>query len=303
MAHADGDVATRRLRRGQQRLAETPLARAARERERRAERASNSAASRSVAEPAREARARVPARRDAAPAAQRALRAAAVRLPAVDQEADAELPLLHASRATPYRPRMRIGFDVSPLHRPHPPGVVRATRGLVAALERRGASRSCASRRPRARAPALAAGRPAARLARSSARPDPLARLGLPLVARGRARADDPRAALAARRGRERGPPPPRLGRARPAARRARGRGDRIRRARPRRRVPARARARARRPVGRRPDLPARRRRAPRRATTTCCSPAAGARRSAPRTPRRTGLVGSVRGRASGPRS
>lgn len=33
---------------------------------------------------------------------------------------------------------MRIGFDVSPLHRPHPPGVVRATRGLVEALERRG---------------------------------------------------------------------------------------------------------------------------------------------------------------------
>lgn len=33
---------------------------------------------------------------------------------------------------------MRIGFDVSPLCRPHPPGVVRATRGLVDALERRG---------------------------------------------------------------------------------------------------------------------------------------------------------------------
>jgi glycosyltransferase involved in cell wall biosynthesis len=33
---------------------------------------------------------------------------------------------------------MRIGFDVSPLCRPHPPGVVRATRGLVEALERRG---------------------------------------------------------------------------------------------------------------------------------------------------------------------
>src|SRR3954462_15152337 len=32
---------------------------------------------------------------------------------------------------------MRIGFDVSPLCRPHPPGVVRATRGLVEALERR----------------------------------------------------------------------------------------------------------------------------------------------------------------------
>lgn len=34
--------------------------------------------------------------------------------------------------------RSRIGFDVSPLHTPHPPGVVRATRGLVNALERRG---------------------------------------------------------------------------------------------------------------------------------------------------------------------
>jgi alpha-1,3-rhamnosyl/mannosyltransferase len=33
---------------------------------------------------------------------------------------------------------MRIGFDVSPLCRPHPPGVVRATRGQVEALERRG---------------------------------------------------------------------------------------------------------------------------------------------------------------------
>ncbi len=32
---------------------------------------------------------------------------------------------------------LRIGFDVSPLHVPHPPGVVRATRGLVEALERR----------------------------------------------------------------------------------------------------------------------------------------------------------------------
>ena len=30
---------------------------------------------------------------------------------------------------------MRIGFDVSPLVRPHPPGVVRATRGLVETLE------------------------------------------------------------------------------------------------------------------------------------------------------------------------
>src|SRR5262245_46393277 len=36
------------------------------------------------------------------------------------------------------RPRMRIGFDVSPLHRPHPRGVVRVTAGLVGALERRG---------------------------------------------------------------------------------------------------------------------------------------------------------------------
>ncbi len=34
--------------------------------------------------------------------------------------------------------RAKIGFDVSPLHAPHPPGVVRATRGLVEALERRG---------------------------------------------------------------------------------------------------------------------------------------------------------------------
>lgn len=33
---------------------------------------------------------------------------------------------------------MRLGFDVSPLHRPHPEGVVRATRGLVEALEARG---------------------------------------------------------------------------------------------------------------------------------------------------------------------
>lgn len=32
---------------------------------------------------------------------------------------------------------MRIGFDVSPLLRPHPPGVERATRGLVRALEAR----------------------------------------------------------------------------------------------------------------------------------------------------------------------
>lgn len=33
---------------------------------------------------------------------------------------------------------MRIGFDVSPLQRPHPRGVVRVTAGLVEALERRG---------------------------------------------------------------------------------------------------------------------------------------------------------------------
>lgn len=33
---------------------------------------------------------------------------------------------------------MRIGFDVSPLVRPHTPGVVRATRGLLEALEARG---------------------------------------------------------------------------------------------------------------------------------------------------------------------
>lgn len=33
---------------------------------------------------------------------------------------------------------MRVGFDVSPLHRPHPRGVVRAVAGLVGALERRG---------------------------------------------------------------------------------------------------------------------------------------------------------------------
>lgn len=32
---------------------------------------------------------------------------------------------------------MRIGFDVSPLHRPHPRGIVRVTRGLVEALETR----------------------------------------------------------------------------------------------------------------------------------------------------------------------
>lgn len=33
---------------------------------------------------------------------------------------------------------MRIGFDASPLHRPHPPGVVRVVRECLAALERRG---------------------------------------------------------------------------------------------------------------------------------------------------------------------
>lgn len=33
---------------------------------------------------------------------------------------------------------MRVGFDVSPLHRPHPRGLVRITRELVQALERRG---------------------------------------------------------------------------------------------------------------------------------------------------------------------
>jgi glycosyltransferase involved in cell wall biosynthesis len=33
---------------------------------------------------------------------------------------------------------MRVGFDVSPLHRPHPRGLVRITRELVRALERRG---------------------------------------------------------------------------------------------------------------------------------------------------------------------
>jgi len=35
-------------------------------------------------------------------------------------------------------PPMRLGFDVSPLHRPHPRGVVRVVAGLVGALERRG---------------------------------------------------------------------------------------------------------------------------------------------------------------------
>lgn len=34
---------------------------------------------------------------------------------------------------------MRVGFDVSPLHRPHPPGVARVVRELTAELERRGA--------------------------------------------------------------------------------------------------------------------------------------------------------------------
>lgn len=33
---------------------------------------------------------------------------------------------------------MRVGFDVSPLHRPHPRGVARVVAGLVDALERRG---------------------------------------------------------------------------------------------------------------------------------------------------------------------
>jgi len=33
---------------------------------------------------------------------------------------------------------MRVGFDVSPLYRPHPRGVARVTAGLVGALERRG---------------------------------------------------------------------------------------------------------------------------------------------------------------------
>ena len=32
---------------------------------------------------------------------------------------------------------MLVGFDCSPLHRPHPRGVVRVTRGLVSELERR----------------------------------------------------------------------------------------------------------------------------------------------------------------------
>jgi len=35
-------------------------------------------------------------------------------------------------------PPMRLGFDVSPLHRPHPRGVVRVVAGLVDALESRG---------------------------------------------------------------------------------------------------------------------------------------------------------------------
>ena len=32
---------------------------------------------------------------------------------------------------------MRVGFDVSPLHRPHPRGLVRITRQLAETLERR----------------------------------------------------------------------------------------------------------------------------------------------------------------------
>jgi glycosyltransferase involved in cell wall biosynthesis len=62
---------------------------------------------------------------------QRTLRSAPVGLPPVDQEADA-----HSAEGT--LSGVRIGFDVSPLHRPHPRGVVRVTRGLVEALERRG---------------------------------------------------------------------------------------------------------------------------------------------------------------------
>ena len=34
--------------------------------------------------------------------------------------------------------RMRVGFDVSPLHRPHPPGIVRVVGATVEELERRG---------------------------------------------------------------------------------------------------------------------------------------------------------------------
>ncbi len=71
---------------------------------------------------------------------ERALGAAAILLPAIDQETDAQRKL-PPGLTTRYvqRPRMRIGFDVSPLGPAwHPPGVVRATRGLVDALERRG---------------------------------------------------------------------------------------------------------------------------------------------------------------------
>jgi alpha-1,3-rhamnosyl/mannosyltransferase len=67
---------------------------------------------------------------------ERALRAAARRLPAVDQERDVERTLrrLHAGS---YLTAVRVGFDVSPLVRPHPRGIVRVVRGLVEALERR----------------------------------------------------------------------------------------------------------------------------------------------------------------------
>ena len=41
-----------------------------------------------------------------------------------------------ARAAIRYALAVRIGVDVSPLHRPHPRGVVRVTRGLVGALER-----------------------------------------------------------------------------------------------------------------------------------------------------------------------
>ena len=33
---------------------------------------------------------------------------------------------------------MRVGFDASPLHRPHPPGIVRVVGRTLAALERGG---------------------------------------------------------------------------------------------------------------------------------------------------------------------
>jgi alpha-1,3-rhamnosyl/mannosyltransferase len=42
-----------------------------------------------------------------------------------------------ASASIRYALRVRIGVDVSPLHLPHPRGIVRVTRGLVDALERR----------------------------------------------------------------------------------------------------------------------------------------------------------------------